>query len=167
MGDGSGDTNASLVMRTCRADGVILRPDRPAFPLRERRAKVAGREGRPGGAGRARGAGGAHQGGAAERVRRQVRGQAPVVHRQAVLAAPAEEAQTRERALLRPTEALRAGDAVRVTLSFRTPALLDDLDALANFWEHPDREEVLADWSTLARSICRREIKALQTALAK
>ena len=43
----------------------------------------------------------------------------------------------------------------------------DDLDALANFWEHPDREEVLADWSTLARSICRREIKALQTALAK
>ncbi len=42
----------------------------------------------------------------------------------------------------------------------------DDLDALANFWEHPDREEVLADWSTLARSICRREIKALQAALA-
>ena len=42
----------------------------------------------------------------------------------------------------------------------------DDLDALANCREHQDREG-RADWSTLARSICRREIKALQTALAK
>jgi len=43
----------------------------------------------------------------------------------------------------------------------------DDLDALADFWDHPDREEVLADWPTLARSILRRGIKELQVSRAK
>ena len=27
-----GSSNASLIMSTCRADGVLLKPDRPAFP---------------------------------------------------------------------------------------------------------------------------------------
>jgi hypothetical protein len=43
----------------------------------------------------------------------------------------------------------------------------DDLDALADFWDHPDREEVLSDWPALARSILRRGIKELQASLAK
>ena len=42
----------------------------------------------------------------------------------------------------------------------------DDLDALADFWDHPDREEVLSDWPALARSILRRGIKELQASRA-
>lgn len=32
-GDGIGDTNAEVVMRSCAADGTLLKPDRPAFAL--------------------------------------------------------------------------------------------------------------------------------------
>ena len=31
--DGVGDTNASLLMRTARADGILLKPDRPAVAI--------------------------------------------------------------------------------------------------------------------------------------
>ena len=31
--DGPGDANVSLIMRTCRTDGVLLKPDAPAMPL--------------------------------------------------------------------------------------------------------------------------------------
>ena len=33
VGDGIGDTDVTLVSRTCRADGVLLTPDRPAFAI--------------------------------------------------------------------------------------------------------------------------------------
>ena len=32
-GDGIGDTDVDLVMRTCRADGILLKPERPIFPI--------------------------------------------------------------------------------------------------------------------------------------
>ena len=33
VGDGIGDTDAALVRRTCRSDGVLLKTDRPAFAI--------------------------------------------------------------------------------------------------------------------------------------
>ena len=32
-GDGIGDTDVDLVMRTCRKDGILLKPSRPIFPI--------------------------------------------------------------------------------------------------------------------------------------
>ena len=43
----------------------------------------------------------------------------------------------------------------------------DDLDALAIFWDHPERAEVLEDWPTLARSRLKRGIKGLRAARAQ
>jgi hypothetical protein len=43
----------------------------------------------------------------------------------------------------------------------------DDIDTLAEFWDHPERAEVLEDWPTLARSCLKRGIKALQAVRAQ
>jgi hypothetical protein len=32
-GDGIGDTDVDLVLRTCRSDGILLKPERPIFPI--------------------------------------------------------------------------------------------------------------------------------------
>lgn len=33
LGDGIGDTDVDLVLRTCRSDGILLKPERPIFPI--------------------------------------------------------------------------------------------------------------------------------------